>query len=360
MDTKNHKEYNMQEDMHYYGTYAMALAAGIPDNDAQTIAYSAQFVDDSTAYDSDLHSDGGLLHGVTTAHNNLQVVQNIASDLLDNAKQEGELQRKMWVPFHFFPGGIGDTFQEKLLCVKDSDIVREMFTNHIEVAAKKQYGLELMGIAAHTYMDTFSHYGFSGISSKYNRVKQGTLGIIGASATIKEYIENKFSQFMANVAGTIELGHGGVETYPDRPYLHWQFNFVEARPGNGTLSSRENSKNFLEGCKKLHLFFMEFARSRYAESTPTSFNAIEDTVRDILEREGKLDSRISLWKNSKLIPSDANYSPTDWEKDKTDFHRYSMSREAIESNTYKFHQAACYHRYYSIKDLLPSHGIPVY
>jgi hypothetical protein len=33
----------MQEDMHYYGTYAIARAAGIPSGDAQVIAYAAQF-----------------------------------------------------------------------------------------------------------------------------------------------------------------------------------------------------------------------------------------------------------------------------------------------------------------------------
>ena len=36
----------MQYDMHYYGTYAMAAAAGIPKNDAEIIAYAAQYVDD--------------------------------------------------------------------------------------------------------------------------------------------------------------------------------------------------------------------------------------------------------------------------------------------------------------------------
>ena len=36
----------MQYDMHYYGTYAMAAAAGIPKRDAESIATAAQFVDD--------------------------------------------------------------------------------------------------------------------------------------------------------------------------------------------------------------------------------------------------------------------------------------------------------------------------
>lgn len=36
----------MQTDMHYYGTYAMARAAGLNQDTCRKIAYSAQFVDD--------------------------------------------------------------------------------------------------------------------------------------------------------------------------------------------------------------------------------------------------------------------------------------------------------------------------
>jgi len=45
----------MQEDMHYYGTYAMARAAGLKVKDAKVVAYAAQYVDDSTANDSEVH-----------------------------------------------------------------------------------------------------------------------------------------------------------------------------------------------------------------------------------------------------------------------------------------------------------------
>ena len=65
----------MQKDMHYYGTYAIARVAGLKPKDAQVIAYSAQFVDDSTMTDSQMHEDGGLLYGVATAHHPKQAGQ---------------------------------------------------------------------------------------------------------------------------------------------------------------------------------------------------------------------------------------------------------------------------------------------
>ena len=49
----------MQKDMHFWGTYVIARAAGVPSNDAHTIVYAAQYVDDSTKQDSKTHEDGG-------------------------------------------------------------------------------------------------------------------------------------------------------------------------------------------------------------------------------------------------------------------------------------------------------------
>ncbi|NQT09546.1 MAG: hypothetical protein HQ573_00015 [Desulfobacteraceae bacterium] len=49
----------MQIDMHYYGTYAMARAAGITRNAAKVIATAAQFVDDNAAKNSIKFRDGG-------------------------------------------------------------------------------------------------------------------------------------------------------------------------------------------------------------------------------------------------------------------------------------------------------------
>ena len=62
--------------MHYYGTYAIARIAGLKPKDAKIIAYSAQFVDDSTHTDSEVHPDGGMLYGVATGlHNYSHIIR---------------------------------------------------------------------------------------------------------------------------------------------------------------------------------------------------------------------------------------------------------------------------------------------
>ena len=167
----------MQKDMHYYGTYAIARATGFKPEDARIIAYSAQFVDDSTMTDSTMHEDGALLYGVATAHHSIQAVvrygieggknvlknlfnrvlfilyipkwfKNVLKNLFylkDYGKRNHLKQRRMWIPFHFYPGNEGYNFSKKLICRKNSLIVNDMFDNHIKHVKELPYILHLIG-----------------------------------------------------------------------------------------------------------------------------------------------------------------------------------------------------------------------
>jgi hypothetical protein len=353
----------MQEDMHYYGTLAMAVAAGIPRRDAEVIAYAAQFVDDSTGEDSSEHKDHGLLYGISTAHHPLQsFLDRVRNELKENTEE----QRKIWVPFHFLPGGGGESLSEKLLCIKDSAIARQLLKNNLTASLIKPFGLELMGITAHVYMDTFSHYGFSGIASSYNEVKSDAIELLKKPVT-EEYIKAKFAKFLEKAKAKLAqsaskyLGHAGVATYADRPYLQWKFQFVKPRPGNGCESIRDNAESFLAGCKALHGFFADFARAKYAERhSCKSFESIEAPVKKVLSCEAELQGRIKAWEDSGLIKGCRAYNAETWQNEKMFFAKYAASGEGINTNAYRFHQAAAYHRYYVLKDLLPSHGIAVY
>lgn len=82
----------MQLDMHYYGTYAMARAAGISQQNAQTIARCAQFVDDNSFTNLFLDADdGSSVRSRATAHTTADM-RNI----------DGDMQRQVWVPFISF------------------------------------------------------------------------------------------------------------------------------------------------------------------------------------------------------------------------------------------------------------------
>jgi len=368
----------MQKDMHYYGTLAMAVAAGIPKEDAQTIAYASQFVDDSTGNDSEVHNDHGLLYAINTAHSHFQSLL----DRIGAPPQEVTIeQRRTWVPFHYLPGGKGGVLSEKLICEKNGDIAKEMLKNNLEVSLKKPYGLELMGITAHAYMDTFSHYGFSGIASTYNHVIKDTISFIKEpenSAYITEKFKNFFERNIAGPAAYVwsKLGHTSVATYPDRPFLQYQFNFEKPRPDNNVTSERDNKADFLEGCKGLYDFFSKFAKAKYpqcrnfflrlfrskrAENCKyRKFKNIEATVKKLIANEAGMENRIQAWLDSGLIDGCEKYDSEKWEQEKKNFSHLETSEKGISTHAYRFHQAATFHRYYVLKDLLPAHNMAVF
>ncbi len=366
----------MQEDMHYYGTYALARAAGLEVHNAEVIAYAAQYVDDSTANDSEVHEDGGMFETTATAHTNIEAIKNAASDHIE--------QRKVWVPFHFFPGGEGNTLSDKLKCRKDSNLAREMVKNHIRhsVSVKDEYSLELMGIMAHVYADTFSHYGFSGVSSRGNKVDGKSFKFDVEDEKVKAYIMGKYIGFLSKYSpkffinnfrnfaskgassATGALGHGAVGTYPDRPFLKWKFIYKKDGKDSGW---RNNHETFLEGCEKIHKAFTCYAKQSDRLVNPVEFSSIKDKVSNILSLEANKEGRINAWKQAinsgdLFKPSDdeaLDYSPYLWEQQKEDFEYCENSHDMINTNVYKFHQAAIYHRNYTLKQLLPKYNILV-
>lgn len=366
----------MQEDMHYYGTYALARAAGLKVQHAKVIAYAAQYVDDSTANDSETHEDGGMFETTATAHTNVQALKNAVADHVE--------QRKVWVPFHFFPGGEGSTLSEKLKCVKDSKLAQEMVENHIRhsVAVKDEHSLELMGIMAHVYADTFSHYGFSGVSSRENKVDGESFVLDVKDEKVEAYIMGKFTGFITKYSpkfmvenfrtfaskgassATGALGHGAVGTYPDRPFLRWKFTY---RKNNKDSGWRNNHDTFLEGCEKIHKAFSEYATKSERSVNAVDFSEIKEKISEILGLEANKEGRIDAWKEAinsgvlfKKSDNEAlHYSPYFWEQQKENFEDCQSSHEMIGTNVYQFHQAAIYHRNYTLKQLLPKHNILV-
>ena len=110
----------MQLDMHYYGTYAMARAGGLNSDAARIIATSAQFVDDNTPKVMWGSAMARAIDQEATAHH-----------LVDRSNLDDHDQRRVWVPFHFIPGNIGETYTERLKCRMDSPTVQEMRDYHL-------------------------------------------------------------------------------------------------------------------------------------------------------------------------------------------------------------------------------------
>lgn len=351
----------MQYDMHYYGTYALAAAAGIPKADAETIATAAQYVDDQNFERWAITASGEGILGVATAHHPLDAGVRALSHW------EGrDDSRLVWVPFHFLPGNQGASFEQRLVTQKDSKVANAMLDFYLDretIKAHRSHALHLMGIAAHVYADTFAHYGFSGVPSDHNLITEGSLEADAShSSGILEYLSEKASNFKAKFSGATRLGHGAVLTYPDRPYLRWRFKYRD-----GTSSVRANPETYLEGCEALHRRFAQFASVYYGNlaRAPLPWPSIRGLVKDIIEREGKGEERVAYWMNAMTndylpgVEPPQVYDDNTWSHALDEFKDDGNPEQFISSAPYQFFCAADYHRSYVLKRLLPAFGLMV-
>lgn len=363
----------MQVDMHYYGTYAMARAAGLRPDICKIIATAAQFVDDNGNNQTEVMRDGARVDIYATAHH--------ATNVKNLNEQD---QRHVWVPFHFLPGNIGDSYTERMICRMDGPVARQMVDHHLDLA-DMPFAVELLGITAHVYADTFSHYGFSGISSRWNRVEQSTIQLFGLGEEIEKYVRDKEKQFFRehgesggifrNIRSFIldsaeklsgALGHGGVATYPDRPYLNGQFIYEYDK--SQTPVRRDNHETFLKGCEALHRMFRQFTYERpdLTADSGRDFIAIRDRVSDILAVQASCNNRIKAWQDA--VTAGDIYAGTDaipiydeneWHLQRGSFSTLNDSKEALKLPVFRFYQAAALHRTYILRDLLPKHDLVI-
>ena len=374
----------MQIDMHYYGTYCLAMAAGLTQEASRVIATSSQFVDDNVAHKEINFNNGAVIDRESTAHH-----------LVDRANYDETSQRRIWVPFHFLPGNEGEEYTERLKCRMNGRIAQEMMDYYLTLSDRR-FILYLLGISAHVYSDTFAHYGFSGVSSRRNKIVNDSFKFhtdvdVDYSAKeltddAKEYLDNKLGKFSykygkhgglfdnikswlgENVSGA--LGHGAVATFPDMPYLVWSFDYeMFDDEVCGRTSVRINPLTFLEACRAMYNIFRSFVKERpylYGRGDYVPFEDIEDEVERILHVCAGKTIRIRAWKDAaykgiftrqrEVIPE---YVGDEWNDQWQGFDKSGDYNEAINSDIFYFYQAASLHRTYVLRDLLPSYELVV-
>lgn len=338
----------MQKDMHYYGTYAMARAAGLKKEVSETIATAAQFVDDN-ARNIDLElDDGSSVHVIATAHHAVAIENTDEKD-----------QRKVWVPFHFLPGNKGDSFAERLICRKNSPIMDEVLA-YVYSQKNKDFFIELVGVVAHVYADSFSHYGFSGFSNDFNKVVQQSISYHLSLENMKTYIVEKIHKFKVRFIGGLaelaSLGHGAVYTLPDRPYLKWSFKY-EITDEN---VEHNNPETFMEGCKALFDYFSNIGRIKEELSDTKiklNFEDIRETVQEILSLENTKNERINEWIKKASIGDLFGFEEVipfykSWEEDLSKL-RGMDSDSVRKQKVFHFFQASSLYRTFILRDLLP-------
>lgn len=239
----------MQIDFHHATTYVIGRAAGLSHEEAEMVAYSAQYVDDAT--------EAGLLHfytsGIDRPPEPGPTYSRISSahKTIDYRNASELANRRVWIPFHFLPGNDGrdqnhkwnpeQPFFPRLVCRPNSPVARAMVQSciHDKVSdCDANYTLQnpaykralcRLGITMHVYADTWAHQDFVGIAHEFNRLEHIASDDPERDSYEMGRLEYRAARgFIDNIAsrvsgGALPLGHGAALSYPDLPYLTWRY-----------------------------------------------------------------------------------------------------------------------------------------
>ncbi len=351
----------MQIDFHHTVTYVCARLAGFEHNEAQKIAYAAQYVDDATNSGIIKFANSGAMYNrISSAHSTYDFKNHIN-------QYENHL---VWVPFHFLPGNGGKmagenpqgSFIEKLVCYPDSPVANDVLDACIK-DADKSYSLQRLGITMHVFADTFAHQGFAGVLHDINKID---------NLTLLNEDQNLFDEMKARAANEFPMGHGPALTSPDKPYLEWEYiNDYHGKP-----VKRNNTEIFMNAVHNLvgHLgnYLYQVEKKTVPDEVESDYKKIEENFKTFREEDGeerhkrwlksiadgdfsfgaqKLEYKakgIGSWKHQAIGQDKAR----DEEDDK-----FEYSDAFLSSDWKLFHDALQAHRFDVIHDILPRYGI---
>ena len=357
----------MNIDFHHAVTYVLARLAGFCCEDADIIAYSAQYVDDAVI-DRLVHfKNGATFKPLCSAHK-----------MLDYRNFDSLANHTVWLPFHFLPGNAGLPegegrdldFIDKIICFPNSYIAQDMVKECIR-NSREPNGLHRLGVTMHVYADTWAHQGFAGVQNVVNVV--GYLHDDKISKTLltklSSFFEDLFElQASAFVGTSMPLGHGPVLSYPDRPYLTWRY-----KNYNGVVIERTNWSNCLEAAENMFLVMKRFQLDNpEAEVEGLSKGALakfSSLFKEIIDDdpEARHQEWLKIIKKGEFDfgSETLSYVPTgpgSWEYDITQGEDIALSKlnydnNFLRSNWKKFNDALVDHYYYLHRVLFPRYGI---
>lgn len=346
----------MQIDFHHAVTYVVARCAGFGHGDADTLATTAQYVDDA------------INSGPVDFTNDALYVRIASSNAILTTKNFKERANRMtWLPFHFLPGNNnvdgdgaqpGVAYVSRLVCLPDSVVAQRMVDHAIGKAGKVAYDLHLLGVTLHVYADTWAHQGFAGVIHRINEVED--VEEVNQQESLGEWLKEKIGDLFDDVA--MPLGHARAGTLPDLPYLNWTYtNDIKNKV------VRDNSASFLEAAEA-----MCKAMQRYQGKAP---DGLPETVRAKIEKlfrelkDDKPENRHKEWLAAIargdfqpcVPPTRVTYDMKRWKTEalgpENKEGKYDFSPGFMNSDWKKFHDAVQHHRYHVLHDLLPGFGI---
>ncbi len=240
----------MQKDFHYYVIRILSEKAGFNSVESQIIAYASQYVDDATEhkpivlpekYDfQHTRLKDNILDPVCTAHKGIQFLNDFKT----------LVQMMIYMSFHFLPTEKYSK-QKKYSYITTpnspfaNDLINKAKNNFLD-KDNKIYNLIALGIALHTYADTWSHQNFSGrFDQKDNNIDNICLWEEGKWSKI-----SYLNQIKNNILP--EIGHAEAFSYPDFPFISWKYNKIKEKKEY----VRDNLNICIEASKYIYDFWL--------------------------------------------------------------------------------------------------------
>ncbi len=366
----------MQIDFHHAVTYICARYAGFSHYEADIIAYSSQYVDDATNFGTINFSNGAKYTRINSSDDKYRV-GNYTN--LHNTH--------LLIPFHFLPGNAGlkageepkEGFYEKLKCTPNSYVAKDMINACFE-DRDSSYALHRLGIALHTYADSFSHRDFSGTPHLLNSIKN--------IDTKNEKDKNDKSNIFYKLSDTLRglkskalrrfpIGHEYAKDYPYRPYLIWSYK----KQSDEDSVIRNNILNMYDAAVETYNILYAYKNKINIYSDRFDHIRIDAKKFDALLYNFKnytcqsADKRHNRWlkeiNNERFFPMDGDvleYKPkgkdswkylalgTDMEKEGGD-ELFFYTPHFLDSNWKLFHDALQIHKFDITNKILPNYGI---
>jgi hypothetical protein len=257
----------MQRDFHYYCIGVLARAAGFNRDDALTIAYASQYTDDSTESDLiQLEIDQGYLKfdPVRTSYDGLETIHSLA----------WSAQKRVWIPFHFLPPRPfrPEESQDFSFITEPNSAFGQFLLGEAakEPLDNQNRRLCRIGVALHTFADSWAHQDFSGRESREeNDVESISLYNRSTKRWRKLGIENLIFDALPFI------GHGEAGYFPDLAFQKWK-----CVVGEGRKVQRDNIDTFAEAAHRIYTQLLPLDKAD--ADTPIPWNEIEPKIRMLL------------------------------------------------------------------------------
>jgi len=240
----------VQIDFHYNAIRVLAEKAGFSAEDAQIIAYASQYIDDAVDHKK-MNVDGHLdiltkrfsdktFDPVCTAHKGLQFLKAFKE----------EVQNKIYIPFHFLPD-LENSHDFKVIenCSLSKKIVQLALVELSKSEGERRVmNLVRLGIALHTYADSWAHQNFSGKhNSQDNDIGDIELFKNGEWEKIGKLTQLEYDSLP-------DIGHAEAGSFPDQSHLKWRYK----KESEEKVYERNNTELFLDAAENIVNLFKGF------------------------------------------------------------------------------------------------------